>query len=86
MSYSVLLERQAEKDLRNLPAQIIKRIDQHLVELEHEPFPRGALKLKGKEGDAWRIKIGDYRLLYTVDTSEKTINIYKIKHRRDVYR
>jgi mRNA interferase RelE/StbE len=86
VSYSVLLERQAEKELRNLPSQMLHRIDKHILLLSDEPRPKGVLKLKGKEGEGWRIKVGDYRILYVIDEVRKTIIIYRIKHRRDVYR
>ena len=86
MSYTILLERQAEKELRSLPSQILRRIDKCLLALSNEPWPRGAVKLKGKAGEGWRIKIGGYRILYTVDKSQKVIKVYRIKHRREAYR
>ncbi len=86
MSYAVLVERQAEKELRNLPLQILRRVDARLLALSEEPWPRGALKLKGKEGEAWRVKVGDYRILYTVDTRQEVVKVYRIGHRRGVYR
>ena len=86
MSYTVLLERQAEKELRSLPSQILRRIDKRLLALSTEPWPRGAVKLKAKEGEGWRIKTGDYRILYMVDKTQKVIKVYRIKHRREAYR
>ena len=64
MSFAVLLERQAEKDLRNLPLQILRRIDSRLLALGDDPRPRGALKLKGKADEGWRVRVGDYRILH----------------------
>ena len=86
MSYTVLLERQAEKEIRSLPLKILRRIDKCLMSLASESWPRGALKLKGKEGEGWRIKTGDYRILYTVDKTQQVIRVYRIKHRREAYR
>ena len=86
MSYTVLLERQAEKELRSLLYKVLRRIDKRLFALADEPWPQGAIKLKGKEGEGWSIKTGDYRILYTVDKSQKVIKVYRIKHRREVYR
>jgi mRNA interferase RelE/StbE len=86
VSYSVLFERQAEKELRNLPPQMLHRVDKHILALSDEPRPRGVLKLRGKEGAGWRIKVGDHRILYIIDEEQKIIKIYRIKHRRDVYR
>ena len=85
MSYTILLERQAEKELRSLPPQILRRIDKRLLALSNEPWPRGTVKLKGKEGEGWRIKAGDYRILYMVDKTQKVIKVYRIKHRREAY-
>ncbi len=86
MTFALLLERQAEKDLRDLPLPILRRVDARLLALSKEPRPRGSLKLKGKEGEGWRIRVGDYRILYTIDTDQEIIKIYHIGHRRDVYR
>ena len=86
MSYSLLLERAAEKDLRNLPPQILRRIDKRLLALSDKPRTRGSLKLKGKEGEGWRVKVGDYRILYTIDDTQKIIRVYHISHRREAYR
>lgn len=86
MSYRVLLERQAEKELRSLPSKVIRRIDKRLIALSKGPYPRGSLKLKGKESEGWRIKSGDYRVLYTVDKTQKVIKVYRIKHRKESYR
>ena len=86
MSYTILLERQAEKELRSLPSQILRRIDKRLIALSEEPWPRGVLKLKGKEGDGWRVKAGQYRILYTVDKTQRLVKVYRIKHRRQAYR
>jgi mRNA interferase RelE/StbE len=86
VSYTLLLDRAAEKELRTLPAQILKRIDKRLLALSDQPKPKGSLKLKGKEGEGWRIRIGDYRILYTIEESQKIIRIYRISHRREAYR
>ena len=86
MRYVVLLENQAEKELRSLPEGVLKRVDIKLQALSLDPRPRGAAKLKGKEGEGWRLRIGDYRILYQIDDKENAIRIYRIKHRREVYR
>ena len=86
MKYTVLLSNRAEKDLLSLPAAIIIRIDNRLQVLSSSPYPRGAAKLKGKESEGWRIRVGDYRILYQVSDKEHTVSIYRIKHRRDAYR
>lgn len=86
MTCAILLERQAEKELRSLPLQILRRVDKRLLALANDPWPRGSTKLKGKESEGWRIKVGDYRILYTVDSTQNVIRVYRIKHRREAYR
>ena len=82
----VLLESRAEKELKSLPEGVLKRVDTKLQALSLNPRPRGATKLKGKESEGWRLRIGDYRILYQIDDKENAIRIYRIKHRREVYR
>lgn len=72
--------------MRGLPPQILRRIDKHLLALADDPWPQGSTKLKGKESEGWRIKVGDYRILYTVNTAQKAIRVYRIKHRKEAYR
>lgn len=86
MRYAVLLESQAEKELESLPKKILQRIDTKLQALSLNPLPRGATKLKGKESEGWRLRVGDYRILYQIDDKENTIRVYRIKHRREAYR
>ncbi len=85
MKYTVVLSNRAEKDLLSLPTAIIKRIDSRLQVLSSSPYPGGVAKLKGKESEGWRIRVGDYRILYQVSDKEHTVSIYRIKHRRDAY-
>jgi mRNA interferase RelE/StbE len=86
VNYNVILERQAEKELRALPTQMLRRVDKRLIALADEPWPRGSAKLKGKETEGWRIKAGEYRILYTVDKTHKVVKVYRIKHRSEAYR
>jgi mRNA interferase RelE/StbE len=86
VKYVVLLESRAEKDLKALPKQALKRIDTKLQALSLNPRPRGATKLRGKESEGWRLRMGDYRILYQIDDEEDAVRIYRIKHRREAYR
>ncbi len=83
--YKVLLERQAEKDLKRLPPDIFKRVLPLLKQLAENPKPPGCLKLIGAEND-WRIRVGDYRLVYEIDNAARVVRIWRIRHRREVYR
>ena len=84
MAYAVILRRAAEKELSRLPEKIHQRIAHKLLELENGPRPHGAQKLQGHEG--YRIRIGDYRVLYLIDDKAKTVEVLAVGHRREVYR
>lgn len=82
--YKVELRRNVQKSLDGIPAQERHRITSTLLELEQDPRPRGIEKIRGTE--LWRIREGDYRLVYHVDDEEKIVTVVRIGHRRDVYR
>jgi mRNA interferase RelE/StbE len=84
VNYRIDLVRSTERELHALPITIHKRVVARLLRLSEEPRPRGSRKLS--QGPGWRLRIGDYRVLYTVDDTEHVITVYSIGHRRDVYR
>ena len=84
MVYTVRLKPRAEGELDQLPILVARRIWRKLLALEQEPRPRGTVKLEDSEG--YRIRIGDYRIVYTFASSEKVVEIQAVKHRKDVYR
>jgi mRNA interferase RelE/StbE len=84
MAYLVTLKRSAEKELGRLPGEIHDRVIERLIALQSNPRPTGARKLRGREG--YRIRIGDYRVLYIINDSERQVEVYSVAHRRDVYR
>ncbi|MBI4233441.1 MAG: type II toxin-antitoxin system RelE/ParE family toxin [Chloroflexi bacterium] len=86
MSYKVFVSRRAQGELGDLPSSVLRRVDKVLQALALEPRPRGALQLKGKASEGWRLRVSDYRILYTIDDNAKLIRVYRIKHRREVYR
>lgn len=83
MSYDVRIIRSAEKDMERIPAVIHARINKKILSLEDEPRPRGIKKLTGKE--EYRLRTGDYRILYTIDDKKKSITIVAVGHRREIY-
>ena len=84
MSYQVIIKRSAEKELEALSVRVRERVAGHLLMLEDNPRPVGIKKLQGEYG--FRLRVGDYRVLYTIDDSMKQVTIFAIGHRRDVYR
>lgn len=85
MPYNVVLTRSAQKQLRKLPARIADLIEEKLLELEGNPRPSGCKKLVG-EDNAWRIRIGDYRVLYEIQDKMLIVHVVDINHRKDIYK
>jgi mRNA interferase RelE/StbE len=73
------------KDLRRLPAGTAARIVETVEHLAENPFPNGVEKLNGSE-HAYRVRLGDYRIVYEVVTESKLVEIQRVRHRKDVYR
>ena len=84
MSWRIEIARDARKELARLHPQMQVRVSKAILALEGNPFPSGCKKLKNRDG--FRIRVGDYRVLYLADTKSKQIVIGNIGHRRDVYR
>ncbi len=84
MVYQLELETRALKELKSLPRERRALISAVLDDLERNPRPPGAKKLSGRDG--WRVRKGDYRVLYTVEDRLRLVRVYRIGHRREVYR
>ena len=83
--YRVRLSKRAIKDADRLPDPIWQRVLEALRALWKTPRPRDSLKLKGGEG-FYRLRVGDYRILYDIDDTSQEIMILRIQHRREAYR
>ncbi|MGZ5477455.1 MAG: type II toxin-antitoxin system RelE family toxin [Thermoanaerobaculia bacterium] len=83
--YAVEFRRSAEKDLRRLDPTTQRRVLRATDDLENDPRPPGCRKLQGSE-NAYRIRVGDYRVVYTVDDTVLIVAIERVRHRREVYR
>ncbi|MEI8195416.1 MAG: type II toxin-antitoxin system RelE/ParE family toxin [Phycisphaerae bacterium] len=83
--HEVLISSQAERDLRRLPKQMFSRVIPEIQALGRIPRPSGCLKLAGSKND-YRIRIGDYRVLYEIDDNIRIVRIMRVRHRREVYR
>jgi mRNA interferase RelE/StbE len=81
--YTVLILPSAQKQLNKLPNAIATRIEDKMMELEQDPRPPGCKKLKGR--DAYRIRIGDYRVIYEIHDGKLIVTVITIGHRREVY-
>jgi len=83
--YEVYLERAAERDLKRFSADIFQRIIRQIKTLSENPRPAGCRKIIGSKND-WRIRIGDYRVIYEIDDGGKAVRVMRVRHRREVYR
>jgi len=83
--YELEFSRTAERQLRKLPREDQVRVVREILTLAIDPFPRGARKLAGYD-DVYRIRIGVYRVLYSVSATALIVVVLKVGHRKDVYR
>ena len=83
-SYRVALTASAEKELHRLPTKAVARIIPRLEHLASAPRPPGCKKLKGGDKE-WRIRVSDYRIVYVIDDTARTVDVTRIAHRREVY-
>ena len=81
--YRLVLKRSAEKELLALDDKISLRLAEAINALIENPFPHGAIKLTDRSGH--RVRVGDYRIIYEVDTKVQKIEVTAIRHRRDAY-
>jgi mRNA interferase RelE/StbE len=85
VAYQIIFTGAARRDLRPLPQDILTRIDARILSLSENPRPRGVERIR--EGrDGLRVRVGDYRILYSVDDAQQVVTIGRVRHRRDVYR
>jgi mRNA interferase RelE/StbE len=85
MKYQITIKKTAAKELESLPVKIATRITALIYTLGDNPRPSGVKKLKGEHGQLWRVRLGDYRVLYSIEEEIKIIDIQKIGHRKDIY-
>ena len=84
MKYSLFILTRAQRELAALPDPEYKRIKKAVLRLGDNPRPSGSSKLTGREG--WKIRVGNYRVIYEINDQTKKVIVLHIGHRRDVYR
>lgn len=84
MTYALFIERRAQRSLSKLAAKDRDRIAAAIRDLADEPRPPGAKKLSGRNG--WRIRVGDYRVIFEISDERLSILVVDIGHRREIYR
>jgi mRNA interferase RelE/StbE len=83
--FRVIIKPSAEKQLDRLPANVRRRVLDALESLCDQPRPPGCVKLKG-EDDVWRIRVGTYRIVYSIHDDKLIVLVVRVAHRKDVYR
>jgi mRNA interferase RelE/StbE len=83
--YSVTFARSARKELEKLPSSVARRVIEHIEALAKTSRPSGAIRLQGNK-NLWRIRVGEYRVIYSIDDDARIIDISVVRHRRDAYR
>jgi len=84
-SYKVEVSKSVrKKDLPSIPKADVAKVVKRIESLADNPFPAGAIRLKGRE--EWRIRQGDYRILYVIEHDIVTVFVVKVGHRREIYR
>jgi mRNA interferase RelE/StbE len=86
LKYALLILPAAKKALARLPKNRQRVIDTHIRSLTENPRPAGAIPLKGEVRGLWRLRVGDWRILYQIQDRELIVLVVDIGHRRDIYR
>jgi mRNA interferase RelE/StbE len=84
VSYSLLILPRAKRELADLPAQQLSAAEVKIRALQENPRPPGCKKLRDRQG--WRVRFGDYRIIYKIDDGQKIVTIVELGHRREIYR
>jgi mRNA interferase RelE/StbE len=84
MKYTILIERYAQKQIMKLDKKVIPLIKASIADLADNPRPYGYKKLKGE--DAYRIRVGDYRVIYEIDDGKIIVTVVSVGHRKDIYK
>jgi len=85
MAYAIEFAPSAKRELKKLPREAQLKLNQRIESLSIEPRPRGSKKLKGAT-ELWRIRVGDYRVVYEVRDKILVVLVVRVAHRREVYR
>ncbi|HEV2489758.1 MAG TPA: type II toxin-antitoxin system RelE/ParE family toxin [Candidatus Acidoferrales bacterium] len=84
MNYSLFVLPRVQRALAGLPREDYDRVKSAIARLAENPRPAGCQKLAGRDG--WRVRVGDYRIIYEIDGSVRSVTVLDVGHRREVYR
>jgi len=83
--YQITFKKKAAKEMLKLPSSMLPKIVNSIDNLSENPRPEGSKKLRGNDEDLWRIRTGNYRVIYSIKDSIRIVNIRKVGHRKDIY-
>jgi mRNA interferase RelE/StbE len=84
VTYNITFAKSAAREVERLPQEIARRALTRIDSLKLNPRPRGSVKLAGTQS-TWRIRVGEYRVVYTVNDESRLVDVIRVRHRRDVY-
>lgn len=84
MTYRVVISNNAERQLQRIQQPTLRRLKAAILALADEPRPNGTKALQGE--DAYRVRVGDYRIVYVIEDTVLTVTVVRVAHRREVYR
>lgn len=84
MNWRLRINPAAEREMRSLPPDLLRRVDARIQGLAENPWPKGTRKLSGQR--LYRLRVGQYRVLNSVEESERIVDIVGVRHRREAYR
>ncbi len=84
--YQIVIKPSAKKELRKLSVQVASSIALKIDSLSKNPRPEGCKKLVNNKEELWRVRVGDYRILYTIDDTVRIVDIQHVGNRRDIYK
>ena len=84
--YQIVVKPSARKELKKLPVSIGTLIAEKIDSLANNPRPEGCKKLVNNKEELWRVRVGDYRILYTIDDRIRIVDIHHVGNRRDIYK
>ncbi len=86
MTYSILIKKSAERAMGRLPKADRAQVDKHIAALASHPRQPGAIPLQGGGKGLWRVRVGDWRIIYEIRDDRLIVLVVNVAHRRDVYR
>ena len=85
MSYEIVYDKRASKEISKLPKKQVVAIIKKIDALENDPRPVGCIKLHGLFEELWRIRVGNYGVLYAIDDEIRIVEVRRVGHRKHVY-